>query len=297
MKTIKKAASDTKGKEDKARLDTDGESLQKAIDTAQKDLDESTKTCKDTDGKLAKIVDESASKIKKLTDKIEDTKKTVETSEKEAKATIVTLPGGKEEVEKVEKKEEEEKKSEKPAKTEISTSSVTVTSGKKGKTSTGKPIAPAVPAPKPKEDKKDTKEDKAKPVPVPVQQTIIKKKALDGDVEDDEDDDGEPAEVSVTEVPGGEAQITKEVTDNTLAAHNARVDLVKTKANLKYELETIKDGIAKYKETITKTTTEVKGWAEDLKTAQSALETMKTVSITANLKNEDKVKREAEITA
>jgi hypothetical protein len=40
---------------------------------------------------------------------------------------------------------------------------------------------------------------------------------LDGEVEDDDDeDDGEPAEVSVTEVPGGEAQIQKEVTDNTL---------------------------------------------------------------------------------
>jgi hypothetical protein len=39
-----------------------------------------------------------------LTEKIEETKKTVETAEKEAKATIVTLPGGKEEVEKVEKK-------------------------------------------------------------------------------------------------------------------------------------------------------------------------------------------------
>jgi len=40
-------------------------------------------------------------------------------------------------------------------------------------------------------------------------------------------------------VPGGEAQITKEVTENTLAAHNARVELVKTKENMKYELETI----------------------------------------------------------
>jgi hypothetical protein len=71
--------------------------------------------------------------------------------------------------------------------------------------------------------------------------------------------------------------------------------LVKTKGNLKYELETIKDGIAKYKETITKHESEVKGWSGDLKTAQSALETMKTVSITG--KNEDRIKREAEITA
>lgn len=71
--------------------------------------------------------------------------------------------------------------------------------------------------------------------------------------------------------------------------------MVKTKGNLKYELETIKDGIAKYKETITKHEGEVKGWSGDLKTAQSALETMKTVSITG--KNEDRIKREAEITA
>jgi hypothetical protein len=42
-------------------------------------------------------------------------------------------------------------------------------------------------------------------MPVPVQQTIIKKKVLEGDAEDEDEDDGEPAEVSVTEVPGGEA--------------------------------------------------------------------------------------------
>lgn len=39
-----------------------------------------------------------------MTEKIEEEKKAVETAEKEAKATIVTLPGGAEEVAKVEKK-------------------------------------------------------------------------------------------------------------------------------------------------------------------------------------------------
>merc|ERR1711904_462062 len=101
---------------------------------------------------------------------------TVESAEKEAKATIVTLPGGKEEVEKVEKKEEEEAKEKKEV--TISPSSITVTGGKKGKTSTGKPIAPPVPAPKPKEEKKEEAKEgeKPKPVPVPVATTTIVKK-------------------------------------------------------------------------------------------------------------------------
>lgn len=138
-----------------------------------------------------------------MTSKIEEQKKAVETAEKEAKATIVTLPGGKEEVETMVKKETEEKKEEE--KTAISPSSITVTAGKKGKTSTGKPIAPPIPAPKAKEEEK--KEGaKPKPMPVPVSPTIVKKKLLAGEVIDDNDeDDGEPTEVSVTEVPGGEA--------------------------------------------------------------------------------------------
>jgi hypothetical protein len=138
-----------------------------------------------------------------LTTKIEDSKKAVETAEKEAKATIVTLPGGKEEVETMVKKETEEKKEEE--KTTISPSSITVSAGKKGKTSTGKPIAPPIPAPKAKEEEKKDG-DKPKPMPVPVSPTIVKKKLLAGEVIDDNDeDDGEPTEVSVTEVPGGEA--------------------------------------------------------------------------------------------
>jgi hypothetical protein len=67
---------------------------------------------------------------------------------------------------------------------------------------------------------------------------------LDGEAEDDDEDDGEPTEVSVTEVPGGEAQIQKEVTDNTLEAHKTRVELAKTKTNALYELETIKEDLS-----------------------------------------------------
>lgn len=234
-----------------------------------------------------------------MTAKVEENKKAVETAEKEAKATIVTLPGGKEEVEKVEKKQEEEAKEAKE--TAISPSSITVSAGKKGKTSTGKPIAPAVPAPKPKEEKKEEEakegeKPRPKPSPVPVQPTIVKKKVLPGEPEDEDEDDGEPSEVSVTEVTGGEAQIQKEVTDNTLAAHNARVELVKTKANKKYELETIKDGIEKYNEQIKKTKDQLKKDEEALKTEQGKLESMKTSSITANLKGQDKTKSEVEIT-
>lgn len=293
LKNVKKAAGETKGKEDKARLDTEAEGLQKAVDDATKDLDDSTKICKEVDAKLAEAVEKTAAKIKKLTTKIEEEKKKVEDAEKEAKATIVTLPGGEEEVKKVEDKQKEEEKEAKTD-TKISPSSVTVTGGKKGKTSTGKPIAPPVPAPKPKEEKKEEgKEEKPKPVPVPVKPTIIKKKK--DDVEEDEDDDGEPAEVSVTEVPGGEAQITKEVTENTLAAHKARVDLEKTKATLKYELETIKDTIEKINEQIKKVTDQKKKDDESLKTEQGKLESMKTSAVTAKLKGDDKVKTEVEI--
>jgi hypothetical protein len=294
LKNVKKTAGDTKGKDDKARLDTEAEGLQKAVDDATKDMEDSSKICKEVDGKLAEVVEKTTAKVKKLTEKIETQKKEVETAEKEAKATIVTLPGGKEEVEKVEKKQEEERKTEKEI--PISPSSITVTNGKKGKTSTGKPIAPPIPAPKPKEEKPAGKDEKPKPVPVPVTQTVIKtKKSYENDEEDEED--GEPTEVSVTEVPGGEAQIQKEVTEATLEAHNSRVQLVKTKENKKYELETIKDSIEKYNEQIKKTVDQLKKDQESLKTEQGKLESMKTTAVTAKLKGVDKGKQEVEITS
>merc|ERR1712139_745218 len=103
LKTVKKTAGDAKGKEEKARLDAEVEGLQKQVDDAQKDLDESTKECADIDADLAKVVEESAGKIKKLTKAIEDAKDASDAAEKEAKATIMTLPGG-------DKDKEEEKK-------------------------------------------------------------------------------------------------------------------------------------------------------------------------------------------
>jgi len=108
LKNVKKAAGETKGKDDKARLDTEAEGLSKAVDEATKDMDDSTKICKEVDGKLTDAVEKTAKKVKEMTKKIEDAKKAVETAEKDAKATIVTLPGGKEEVEKVEKEQADE---------------------------------------------------------------------------------------------------------------------------------------------------------------------------------------------
>jgi hypothetical protein len=89
----------------------------------------------------------------------------------------------------------EEKKDEKT--TTISPTSITVTAGKKGKTSTGKPIAPPIPAPKAKEPAAAKTGEKPKPVPVPVAPVVIKKKLLEGEVVDEDEDDGEPAIVSV----------------------------------------------------------------------------------------------------
>jgi predicted nucleic acid-binding Zn-ribbon protein len=73
--------------------------------------------------------------------------------------------------------------------------------------------------------------------------------------------------------------------------------LEKTKETKKYELETIKDTIEKYTEQIKKVKEEVKTATESLKTEQGKLESMKTSSITAKLKGEDKTKSEVEISA
>jgi hypothetical protein len=178
------------------------------------------------------VVTESKEKMAKLTKAIETAKKTSETAEKEAKATIVTLPGGEKDIAKEEAKE---KSTEAPA---ITSTSITIssTSATKGKTTTGKPKPPPIPALKPKEEEPEKDDDgkpKKKPVPVPVSPPNTTKTTIStvtGEViTSGEEDDGEPTVENPTEVPGGEAQITKEVTENTLAAHNARVELTKTK--------------------------------------------------------------------
>jgi hypothetical protein len=71
--------------------------------------------------------------------------------------------------------------------------------------------------------------------------------------------------------------------------------LVKTKANKKYELETIKDSIEKYNEQIKKVEENLKKDNETLKNEQGKLESLKTSAVTAKLKGEDKVKTEVEI--
>jgi predicted nucleic acid-binding Zn-ribbon protein len=77
LKTVEKAAADSKGtKDEKARLDGESESLKKQVDEANKELDESKKVCDGIDSDLAKVVDDSAAKITKLTKAIETAKET-----------------------------------------------------------------------------------------------------------------------------------------------------------------------------------------------------------------------------
>lgn len=103
-----------------------------------------------------------------LTKTIEVAKATSEKAEKEAKVTIVSLPGGDKDIAKEESKASESE----ITGSSITNASITVTASKtSSKTSTGKPKAPGIPAPKPKveEPKKDDDGKIIKePVPVPV---------------------------------------------------------------------------------------------------------------------------------
>jgi len=251
---LTKTAATVKGKDESARLASEIESLTKAVDDSKKGLTDATKECGEIDAALALILETSAAKIKKLTAAIETAKEAHEAAEKEAKATVVTLPGGAKDVEKITKELAKDVEDKTTSATSTTATIITTSSGKSsGKTATGKPKAPSIPAPKPKDEPEE--KDKPKGVPVTVSVSDLTKKKSTND--DDDEDDGEPAEVVPTEVPGGEAQITKEVTENTLAAHNARVDLVKTRETLRYELKTIATSLVKYKAETTKITTEV----------------------------------------
>lgn len=288
LKTVEKAASDSKGsKEEKARLTAESEGLKKQVDDAQKDLDDSKKACEEVDGALAKVVDEAAEKIKKLTKAVEEAKEATEAAEKEAKATILTLPGGQEEVEKAAK--EDAKENEAEASAAASATAATVTKTKtETVTSTGKPKAPPVPAPKPKEEeKKDEKDEdgkKKKPTPPPTPEPSVaakKKKLHTVVVEGGEEEDDDIVDVTPIEVPGGEAQITKDVTEGTLAAHNARVALVKTQAEAEHELKQIRESITKYTKNMG-TLEEDLTKDKSLRTAkQTELESLKTSIVTA----------------
>jgi len=53
-----------------------------------------TKECAEIDDELLKVVKDSTARIKKIQGAITDKKATAESAEKEAKTSIVTLPGG-----------------------------------------------------------------------------------------------------------------------------------------------------------------------------------------------------------
>lgn len=74
----------------------------------------------------------------------------------------------------------------------------------------------------------------------------------DGIDSDDDEDDGEPSDPLPLEIPGGEAEITDEVVKFTKDAHQKRVDMVKTRETLTYEIRTIRKTIKKYKTEIKK---------------------------------------------
>jgi len=120
----------------------------------------------------------------------------------------------------------------------------------------------------------------------------IKVNREDDDDDDDEDDD-EPSDPLPIEVPGGEKEITDEVTTFTKEAHQKRVDMVKTKETLTFELKTIRISVKKYKVQITKVKTEVTTITTDIKELQTKLELLKTTSTVG--KTEDKKKAEGEI--
>jgi len=117
---------------------------------------------------------------------------------------------------------------------------------------------------------------------------------IEGADEDDDEDDDEPADPLPIEVPGGEKEITDEVTKFTKEAHQKRVDMVKARETLTFELKTIRTSVKKYKVQITKTKTEVETLTADIKDLSGKLDLAKTTSTTAT-KKDDKKKAEAEI--
>jgi len=153
----------------------------------------------------------------------------------------------------------------------------------------GKTRAPLVPAPKKLEgadkSKDEVKDKKTKPVVVAAVEPMVvlkpNKKKDDLDEESDSDDVEDPV---TTEVPGGEKEIGEEVLRFTKDAHNKRVDLVKTKATLEYEIKTIRTTIIRYKTEIKKTTEIVTTTRTEITEETSKLESLKTSSISATLK-------------
>ena len=104
MATVTKALKDAKAKGEQERLQADASNAEKAIADATKLLDETTKECKSIDDDVEEVVTKTTEKITKVTKLIEDAKTAAEAAEKEAKASIITLPGGEEDKKKAKHK-------------------------------------------------------------------------------------------------------------------------------------------------------------------------------------------------
>ena len=275
LATVTKALKDAKVKGEQERLQADASNAEKAIADATKLLDETTKECKSIDDDVEEVVTKTTEKITKVTKAIEEAKTAAEAAEKEAKASIITLPGGEEDKKKANDDAKEigkdMEKSKLPAKGDAGSTSVRPVA-KKG--ITGKPAAPSIPAPKKKEEAKDDKKP-APQIPIveapPIQ--VVKK---EGAVDNDEDDGDEPDDTPDNVDHAMEAEIEKEVVQFTKDAHTKRVDLVKTRETLTYELGTIKKAITNYKK-------ELKTVAETLGKLEGAIESGKGKIETVNM--------------
>jgi len=273
LATVTKALKDAKAKGEQERLQADASNAEKAIADATKLLDETTKECKSIDDDVEEVVTKTTEKITKVTKLIEDAKTAAEAAEKEAKASIITLPGGEEDKKKAndEAKEigKDIEKAKLPAKGDASSTSVKPVA-KKGVT--GKAPAPAIPAPKPKEEAKDEKKPAPQiPIVEPPAITVVKK---EGAAEADDDNDDEPDDTPDAVDHAMEAEIEKEVVQFTKDAHTKRVDLVKTRETLTYELGTIKKAITNYKKelkTVAETLTKLEG---DIEAGKGKVETI-----------------------
>jgi len=133
---------------------------------------------------------------------------------------------------------------------------------------TGKAPPTPIPAPKPKKEEDPKAEDK-KPAPqIPVVEAPVIVKTGGAAAENDEDDGEEPDDTPDQADHAMEAEIEKEVIQFTKDAHQKRVDLVKTRETLTYELGTIKKASTNYKKelkTVDETITKLEGTIESTK--------------------------------
>lgn len=268
LASVTKALKDSKAKGEQDRLQADASNAEKAIADATKLLDETTKECKSIDDDVEEVVTKTTEKITKVTKAIEAAKTAAEAAEKEAKASIITLPGG----------EEDRKKANDEAK-EIGKDMAKAKVGPKGDSNptsnkpaqkkgiTGKLPPPAIPAPKKKETEAAEDKKPAPQIPIVEPPTIVSK-GKEGAADNDDDDGDEPDDTPDVVDHAMEKEIEEEVIQFTKDAHTKRVDLVKTRETLTYELGTIKKAIANYKkelENVKETITKLEGQVESSK--------------------------------